>query len=725
MSETTLPLFTSQRLLAADYIRMAQDLSQTTNLVGFTHSTDKSHIEAVRAANFRPVRKTQLSWMVPKFVFETGPIRDRAREAILNFKNDLPFQYEEQRNISKERDRLTDQALEYAELADPKNYQAYRTREGSGQVALVHISPSAAKPESIARAEQASRYLNQVSLWTWASKSFEEQTIQGTHAIQDAIALAREADSDELFVHSNDGHETEDLPMRRGAVAATAAIVLNFREGRTQEDMEWARDVLGRAIRLPEMPDLMWSPSSVIPWHQAICVARGLAADLREGTAAPAMTRDLFGLIAHPLEVVSSAALEEVCKLWAKDPKLTWAALVLALSLCHVPRRPRDQLRQHGEALHSPGEAQGAVDAALAFYENGSGWPPLPLPPPAWVKVEARKGRRGRQSYEEYDEDDAADAAEEWGEPDVFWHSKRAAEILKLIPFDRVLGSSAKSALLDFLAGVLDWTNQKNAPPWVKAGRRDRSASNIFEWTHTLGSRLGGIAGLLPLSDFQTRFLDTILGLEGDNCWALLSPFASTYVCAYVYDASVVPTDAAATLDLCLGRLLRDSAFKRDSYRSGEFSGFDQPELVRTLMFVSVERADMAARYVNGNWSEVSLILPLIDRFIRAGGWAAAVMDPFLTLCERAKANYPAEIFANQVLAVIGGEPDSLKGWRGTFIPARIAELVQHCAHRDAPISLPLAQKFLRILDMLVDMGDRRSSALQLGEAFRETRLSP
>lgn len=346
-----------------------------------------------------------------------------------------------------------------------------------------------------------------------------------------------------------------------------------------------------------------------------------------------------------------------------------------------------------------------------------------PLPPPAWVKVEPGKGRRGRQGYAEYDADDAVDAAEVWGEPDVFWHSKQAAEILERIPFDEILSSSAKSALLDFLAGVLDWTNQKNAPPWVKPGRRDRSATDIFEWTHTLGSRLGQVAGLLPLSDFQARFLDPILGLDGENCWALLSPFASTYICAYVYDAPVVPADAVATLDLCLDRLLQASAFNRDAYRSGEFSGFDQPKLVRTLMFVSVERADLAARYVNGDWSEISRILLLIDRFVRAGGWAASIMDPFLTLCERARANYPAEDFADQVLSIIGNGPDNLKGWHGTFIPARIAELVQHFAHRDAPMTLDLAQKFLRILDMLVDMGDRRSAALQLGEAFREIRL--
>ena len=129
VSETTFPLFTSQRLLAADHNRMAQDLSSTANLIGFTHQTDKPHFEAVQAANATPVRKKQLSWMVPMFIFTTGPIRDRARDAILNFKNNLPFQYEEHRNIPEAREDLTTQAIKYAELADLKNYQAYRTEE--------------------------------------------------------------------------------------------------------------------------------------------------------------------------------------------------------------------------------------------------------------------------------------------------------------------------------------------------------------------------------------------------------------------------------------------------------------------------------------------------------------------------------------------------------------------------------------------------------------------
>lgn len=722
VSEVTLPLFTSQRLLAADNNRMVQDLSSLTNLIGFTQRADQPHIEAIKTANARPIRQSQLSWMVPKFIFATQPIRDRAREAILGFKNNLPFQHEEDRNVPEAREYFMAQAIKYAELADLKNYQAYRAEDNSDQIAIGHVSPSAAEPENIARADRATKYLQLNSLWLWASKTFEKNVLNDRFTIPDAIALARETDTKDLFKHSEDENKEEQLDMQRGAVAGTAAIALTFREGRAPEDLKWAHEVLGRAIRLPEKPNTMWSPSSKIPWHQDIYVAHGLASELREGKATSGTARDLLRLIAHPLEIVSMAAFEESCKLWFEDPKLTWAALILAFSLCHVPSRPRDQVN-HIEPPHSSSEAQAPVDAAFAFYENRNGWAALPAPPPAWVKIEPRKDRHEYNNYEDYDIDDATDVPDGWSEPDVSWDSQLAAEYLKRIPFDKILKSTAKSVFLDFLASVLDWTNQKNTPPWVKPGQRDRSETQIFEWMHTLGSQLGHVAGLIPLADFQARFLDPILGLKGDNCWALLSPFADTYICAYMYDAPVVPADAVTTLNLCLERLLQDSTFKRDTYRSGEFTGFDQPSLVRTLMFVSVERADMATRYVNGNWSEIGRILPLIERFVRAGGWAASVMDPFLTLCERARANYPAEAFADQVLPILSNGPGNLKGWHGTFIPARIAELVQHFSYRDTPMNIILAQKFLRILDMLVDMGDRRSAALQLSEAFREVRL--
>lgn len=434
LSETTLTLVSSQRLLTADEHRWEQDISSSTaNLIGFRSPTDR-HFQAVKAANERLVRKTSLKWLVPRFLFTSGPLSDRVRQSILNFRNQLPFQYQGDSNSPEIREALETQALEYSELVEPENYRAVRIEENSPQIKIMHVSPTAAKPENIAKAEQAANFLKYVSLWPWASKIFDEREIQGPYTIGDAIALAKEADSIDLFAHSNDIAEADMLPMRRGAVAATAAIVLNFREGLAEEDLRWARDVLVRAIRLPEKYHRMWFPSSNTPWHHAIFVARGLAAEFREGTATASTVRDLFCLIAHPLEVVSQVAFEEVCQLWPEDPRLAWSALILGFSLCHVPSRSRGQSLQHSESLHSPSEAQTAVEEALRSYKNGSGWSAIPLPPPAWVKATSGKERRGYQEDEDYDEDDEVDPPACWIEPKVWWHSQQAAKILGHVP---------------------------------------------------------------------------------------------------------------------------------------------------------------------------------------------------------------------------------------------------------------------------------------------------
>jgi hypothetical protein len=163
-----------------------------------------------------------------------------------------------------------------------------------------------------------------------------------------------------------------------------------------------------------------------------------------------------------------------------------------------------------------------ALDAAEKFYRKGKGWHPLPLPPPPWVKLDGKLARGRCYHNEDYDDDDASNPAEVWGEPDTNWYSQYAAKILPLLPLEEILGSDAKGLFL------LTWTNQKNAPPWVKPGRRDRTVASLIEWTHKLGETLGRMSGLLTLEEIRPRFLEPIFALERDTCWALLSPFTSS-----------------------------------------------------------------------------------------------------------------------------------------------------------------------------------------------------
>lgn len=719
VSETVFSIIKAQRLWSADWNRMGQSLSDgNASLLGFKPH-EMPHVEAVRTANARAARKKTLRWLAPRYVLDQT-FGERARAVILAFKDDLPYQIEEHRKIEAVHDHLLKQALEYAELAVRDNYRARRANE-EGAVEVFHVSPSVSKPENVARIEKAALSLQEGNLWAWAQKAFDEGKIDDEAKFPDAIELAKKLDSTRLFKNT----EKEDVGMRRGAVAATAAMVLHFRNGRKAAELKWARGILLRAISVQERPDTLWSPQSVIPWHQGIFVARGLAADIRHGTGHAEMPILLLGLVAHPLDAVSLTALSEIASLWDKGARLVWAALTMALSLCHLDPLPPDEPRGPSGPLHTNERLKQALDTAVKYYQEGEGWPALPLPPPAWINAVQEPGDPDQEPDVEFDEDDVAQSAERWIEPKTHWRDQYAAKILKRIPHDKICASGAKEPLLAFATDVLAWTNAKNAPPWLKKGRRNRESSRLFEWTHQLGRTLGHIAGLLQVEDVKTRFLQPIFELEGNTCWALLAPLVSSYICAYIYDAKTMPESAVDVAQLCLQRFLQSSNLKnRNSYRAGDFAGFDEPDLARSLMFVEVEHAMLAARFVNGDWNEIKIILPIVDRFVRAAGWAASIMSHFLTLCERSRSAYPAEIFADQILAVIGDGTEPLPGWHGTFIHARIASLVQYFADRDTPMPLALGQKLLRILDLLVDMGDRRSAALQLSEAFREIKVT-
>jgi hypothetical protein len=67
------------------------------------------------------------------------------------------------------------------------------------------------------------------------------------------------------------------------------------------------------------------------------------------------------------------------------------------------------------------------------------------------------------------------------------------------------------------------------------------------------------------------------------------------------------------------------------SYRAGQLPGFDEPRLVEALMFIAVEHAPLAARFVNGDWSEIDLIIPIADRFVRQAGRQIRVRDGLIS----------------------------------------------------------------------------------------------
>lgn len=710
-------LLTSQRLLIADRHRARQE--RTIGFAGdfgANRAAERPHAAAVSEINERPVRGKVLTNLAPLFLFgSNGNAASRLVEAFAKFPNDLPFLFEEQRDDPETIAGLTEQARTMAEIADAGTYRGYRT-EVPDEVLVVHEAPSANTPEAELRREEARAHLAEQTLWSSAIAALDGGIGPERAEFDGRLALARSLDVRGLY-----GPDGEDEGgVRRGGVAGTAATAIRFPDGLDAATLEWARGVLHRVVANVS-DDPMARTYGAGPWHEAVFAVRGLAADVRAGGGEAARTA-LLALVAHPLDAVAALAVREAMSLWDADPRLGWAALHLGLALCKLP--PRRWNARTGDFTPSADRAGPLRAETLRIYLGG-GWPDLPQPPPAWVELTEREARERSYHRDSRDEYDAVDPARMWTHPEESWHSQRAGELLKAIPLATVLASDAREPLLRGLAGYLDWTIARNVAPWKKPGRRDKADSNLFEWTHELGGVLGALWTHLDVAAERGRFLDPILAAEGDGCWSLLAPLAEAYVCRAVYDAPVVPPDAQDLLSACTDRLLASRELDREGYRSGRFSGFDQPRLARTLMFVSVERANGAARFVNGDWSEIAFLLPLVDRIVRAAGWAPSVMGSFLTLCERARDAYPSDRFAEQVIEVLGPGDGTPAGWTGTLLTARIAGLVQHFSNRDTPMPTTLARALLRLLDRLVDTGDRRSAALQLSEAFREVRVEP
>lgn len=310
-----------------------------------------------------------------------------------------------------------------------------------------------------------------------------------------------------------------------------------------------------------------------------------------------------------------------------------------------------------------------------------------------------------------------------WRAADGWWRADRAGQILAKQTVREVLDAGFEAPFVAHCETMLAWTIERQAPAWASRAT-DLDKSDVIEWTQRFGGVLGALLGLIGAEEAEASFIAPICAIDDeDTCFDLLAPLFTMFVCQHVLDSVDVAPITPVVLDRSLDRLLAAPTFNRSAYRAGEMHGFSMSQLAHWLMFVGVERATLAHRFSNGDWSDIELIIPTVERFVRSAGWAPTIMEDFLTLAERAREDFPAEVFADAVLAALAAKSDLGARWRGTMIAARIASRVQDIADRSSPLPLVLGQKLLRILDTLVDQGDRRSAALQISPAFRDLRI--
>ena len=715
VSETTLSIVTCQRLWHHDIARLVQEPTQDIILpsLGLMPHPTSEQTEAKKYLNTRASRKRGVRELVMRFAL--GPDENlclRLKEALARFPDDLPHEIEETRSDRAFTDSLKEFAERHAGLGDIANYRKHNT-EGE-QIAISYQSPVSATPEQTQQIVANTAYLQEMAVLGWARKSLADNMLSDDMVLADSVALARECDEVSIFKERHDVGEYGPQSL----IAAVAACVIRFGAPSSQ-DREWALDVLARIENIKERPDTLYS--SKIPWHPTIDLINSLAHMRESNPTDTELVLRLVRLTVYPLEEISNLAFATLFR--DPDPRVAWitARLTLELTISYRPEIKKDG--RQDDHVNRAARKKSLRRALRALGDNGitplrkifrrvlralgsNGIAPLTPLPPAWVRT-TRRGRNGQL------EDELT-----WVEPDPFFDAQFAASALQHLPIEAWCQSDIYRPLLQrALQQFAAWTSKRLMPSWRERGS-DRDLAWMTPWTRLLGDLLARAAPYYETEVVRKEFLAPFL-TDDENGLRVLAPFADRTVARHVLDAQTTPSNTFDLLNDCVERVVRDRVFNTASDRAGEVHGYDLLELIRVLLYVAIEKSDGAARFVNGDWSQISLIMPLVTRLVGATGWSPFVMEQFLTLCERAGAAYPIDAFAVQANAVLAAIENARGGWAGTLLPARTAGVVQCLADVNFPLQADQAQALLRILDALIDLGDRRSAALEQTEVFR------
>jgi hypothetical protein len=693
VSETTLPIVTCQRLWGHDMARLIHEPQKDIDLFGFGFLTKLTgeKAEAKAFLDSREYRKHEVRELAMRFAITSDiALRDRFKKALATFPDDLPFDVEEQRGNEELARELKEKAELWSGLGDIKNYRRYEME--NQQVAIGYEPPKPLPEATQQKADKASESLGHSRVLNWAQRSLNEGKLADGWSLDKAVEYAKNQDCDNLF-----GERADVGPHAvQSGVSAIAACVIRFGD-KESADRSWAWNVMSRVLTMREPDDYH---GSKLPWHPSFHLISALFHD-RKGMAPRAdSAANLIQLASHANEGVQLMAFQAL--FLDSDSHVKWIAAHFAFDLAHYINPIADATTFERDDTEDREARKAAL--AKAVYALGveaeEGFEPLP---PAWVKTSNRNGREG----------------DYWTTPKRSFDAQCAAKLFEHFPLEEWCRSDvyrAKTGAL--LADLARWTAERLMPAWDEEKRRDKQ-TELYEWGTELGKMFARVLPFFELDWMREDFVKPF-SEEDEEALRILAEFAGSAVIRHVMDAKEIPANTLSILDDCVERVISDRTFRPGGYRAGEVSGYGMPDLIRALLFVNVE-ADCpgAARFANGDWSDIAIIMPLVTKLMKAAGWSAFVMQKYLTLCEKAGTAYPLDAFIDQAGAALDTIEYAKGSWVGTSLPARLAAIIQSLARKNYRLEVNRARGLLGLLDALIDLGDRRSAALQQDEAFR------
>lgn len=712
-SETSLTLAVCQRLWHWEVKRMTDDKPGfNSNIIPFSYTGKDRYFEAVRVSNEREVRNMDFRWLSQLFILsDEDELKRQAQEKIREFPKNLPFDYEELKKNTAFVQDLLQFAEIWAEYAEPEHYRLYKTDEGT---VILHEGPRRNKTDVVENMKQNQEFMTTTMLSHLAMKAFQNNCQPPELNFSTALQKAKALYEPDLFSEPVDLDDVE-LSMRRNAVSGSAAAILAFSETINEQDKKWAETVIEQCLTIAEpVTHPLWTSTQVASFHPNLYATKLLGKRLREGKSSLADREALLFLCAYPLRAVSSQAFSEIMACYSAYPRLAWAALYLVVEQSFYVSPFEDEPKEKKlEARFQ--QIQTAFETALEYVASEE---PVILSlkiPPAWVEQESRQVQ-------------ATDPPErKWKEPDKPFDYHFILGFMPLISVEDIMADESRSsAFLEFCEDLVEWTVQKISPPW-KETSRDSYAAHLYEWNTDLYEFLAQVAIRMPPDNAKRLFLDPILTLDEDEAVTLVLSFSDFIVRSGIMDPVQPYHSAISLLDGCADWILTVKRWRRasDWIEGMSMDDANLSRIIKVFFCIQTGYASGACRFANNNWADINIILPLVNKFVRKVGYIRDVATSYISLVEKSIEHYPVQDFIKLCLYILNHPEQHFVGWHDSRLTGRIAGLVQSFAEKYQPMPQDLAQEMLQILDKLVDLGDRRSAALQNSELFREVRLIP
>ena len=702
-TNVSLALLGSAHLWLWDIGRGKADLvNLRRNEFGFTiGSQNQAQHEALRKANGRAVRRQDIQTLAMMFVVgQNTELREAAKAAIKRLPEALPYECEEDANSPDATAYLAEEAKSWTLLADPSHYRLYKTDEPD-KIAIGFENPEANRPERIARANEAQESLSWFALDHNVQMILDGKELPPNFSLAEAVAKVRKENATVLL---NTNSDDPLVAVKQGALVGVAALVAKNNSSVQAEDIEWAKKILQAGAMRPYRLDERIAPGSVLMHHPGCMAAKGLSYLIQGGIDERWAKEALLRLMLHPLEAVYESVVASCLACWARDSRFSWIAFCLGLALADQDSGPDDWKNQEATARRRETDRRKKLDHALAaLKEDASPWmdapaPAVPAPEPEDDAAKWRQSRAVRPLFR-YD---------------------LAGRVIRHTPIESIVHSrEAMEPFLWLADRLLAWTISAHPPERNERGLRGPRSTPPYEWSHLFMTWLAYLCSVLPSDLALARYVNVILAIDDDeSCFELLDSFVDHLICRQVHDAEKLSAGTLVMVKAIADRVAA-ADWRWDASRVNGNLTRQKHTILKALLLVNVAQADGARRFANGNWSEIAAVIPSLEKLFQSIASVTGGLLYFLNLAERSIDHYPADALADTLTNFLVAQENKPAALRSISAPERMAAIVQTLASREHPLSENLRAKLLKLLDMLVELGDRRSAALLGSEWFK------